>query len=248
MKSNPEYVWLVAYIDGAFVDKIEQDIKKYPEYILHIEAHVPMVKVLKKKFKGQDYFDHIPLLFNYGFIKVPLMWAINIDILTQIKDRITCISHWVVDPARNPKKKKQILEDVKSIVARKKARQWGTFEQIRNLIPCAIIHDHEVEHLLKVAKDESIHSSEDINKIQKGDLITLMGYPFDGMLALVKEVDKKRKQVVVSIGMLDTEREIRVSFDNAIYSIYRGSYDEAYSRDKTTAEYKTKNYTGHENE
>lgn len=233
-------IYLVAYIDGSKVESLQTELAKYPEYVMDIEAHVPRVKVLKKKFKGKEYFDTVPLLFNYGFIGVPLNWAINSDILMQIRDRITCISHWVTDPARNPRKK--------AVTAQERPHFQNEIKEFKRLIPYAYVDEEEVKRMIKTANQESIHSNEDVNKLVIGDIINLMGYPFEGMLAVVKSINKRNKTVIVSIGLLDTEKEISVSFDNVIYSIYRGSYDEAYNRDKTVPEYKTQNYTGYENE
>lgn len=228
--AKDKYVWLIAYIDSSKVHRLEKDIDKFPEYQINIDAHVPMVRILKKKFKGKDFFDEVPLLFNYGFFRVPLVWAINRDILDIMKTNITCIYSWVTDPAKKD-------QTMKSSRLRK---------DILRALPYAYCDEETVKRLLTVAKKESIHSSENIENLKPGDLINLMGYPFEGMEASVVSVDKRGKTVIVEIGSLGISKEVKVSFDNVFYSIYRGSHDEKYNQEKTLSDYQLKNQTSDE--
>lgn len=229
--AKDNYVWLIAYIDSSKVERLQRDIDKFPEYQMNIDAHVPMVRILKKKFKGKDYFENVPLLFNYGFFRIPMAWAINRDILDIMKSNITCIFGWVTDPAKaeRPSKKVEKLN-----TNRKRA------------IPYAYCDESTVKRLLKIAKNESIHSSENIDSLKPGDVINLIGYPFEGMEAVIVSVDKRSKRVLVEIGELGISREVSVSFDNVFYSIYRGSYEETYNQEQTLRDYQVKNHTTNE--
>lgn len=222
-----KYIWLIAHVDSSKVEQLHKDIKKFPEYQLEIEAKVPTVRILKKQFKGKDIFNDVPLLFNYGFFKIPVAWAINKDILELITQRLSCITHWVKDPAKKGLTQLPLRTD--------------THATIKRLIPYATCTDDEVERMVKVAKEESIHSSTDIENLKVGDIINLIGYPFEGMEATVRSIDKKGKQVLVEIASLGFSREVKVSFDNIFYSIYRGSYNEVYNREKTLTDYQSKN-------
>lgn len=211
----PEYLWLIAYVDSSLTHLIEKDLSKSNQY-LGMEAIVPTIKVLKKQFKGKETFQEVPLLFNYGFFKIPYTWAINPDLLGKIKEDITCISHWVQDRALgNP------------------------------LAKAAVVTEEMVYAMMKAAKEDSIHSVEDVNKLKVGEIITLMGYPFSGLDARVVGIDKKSKSIQVEVKLADSEewsslRTIEVSFDNVFYSIYQGSYHDNYNREKTLTDYQQK--------
>lgn len=237
--AKDNYVWLIAHIDSSKVDRLKRDIDKFPEYQIDLEAHVPMIRILKKHLKGKDEFNEVPLLFNYGFFRVPYLWAINKDILDIMKNNITCIFSWVIDPAKGgkptkkkKKKKEEPLEETKS-------------QRRRRLIPYAYCDEETVKRMISIAKKESIHSSADINDLKPGNIINLMGYPFEGMEATVVSVDKRSKRVIVEIGSLGISREVNVSFDNVFYSIYGGSYDEAYRKEKPLEENQINKNKGH---
>lgn len=214
-KKYPEYLWLIAYVDSSLTYLIEKDLAKSNQY-LGVEAIVPTIKVLKKQFKGKETFQDVPLLFNYGFFKIPYTWAINPDLLMKVKDDITCISHWVQDRALgNP------------------------------LAKAAVVTEEMVHAMMAAAKEDSIHSVEDVNKLKVGEIITLMGYPFSGLDARVVSIDKKCKTIEVQVKLADSEdwsslRTIQVSFDNVFYSIYQGSYHDNYNREKTLTDYQQK--------
>jgi transcription antitermination factor NusG len=247
MKTTERYVWVIAHVDTATVGRIERDLQKSNQY-LGVEARVPMVKILIKKFKGKEHFDHVPLLFNYGFFKIPLLYAMNQDLLNQVKEDITCISHFVKDPARSMVRKSKYANRDENTP---KTKRQKYLDKIRGVI-CATATKREVMEMIRISEEESIHSAENIDRLHVGDIVTLMGYPFDGMQARVDLIDKKAKKVTVtlklSVGDEDEEEEatfqgnpVVVSFDSVLYSIYRGSYHENYNYKKSANEYQSKN-------
>lgn len=212
-----EYLWLIAHVDGSLVHLIEKDLAKSNQYI-GVEAIVPTLKILKKQFKGKESFQDVPLLFNYGFFKIPYTWAINPDLLMKVKEDITCISHWVQDKALG-----------------------------RPLARAAVVTEEQVYGMLKVAQEGSVHATADIEKLKVGEIITLLGYPFSGLDARIVEICKKTKSIEVEVKLSDelginnddwaSTRTVRVSFDNVLYTIYNGAYDEDYNKEKTLTDY-----------
>ena len=234
---NDQFIWVLAYIDKDHIDKLQRELDKNNQYI-GIEAQIPTVKVLKKQFKGKEHFDNIPLLFNYGFFKIPILWAMSYDLLDKIRKDISCISHWVKDPA------KVYLSHTRADLT--KTQELGSKD-----VPCATVRAEDVMRLIKYAQEESIHSSNDIDELKTDSIVTLMAYPFEGMEAKVVEVDKKHKKVKVLLRLDMTEGEnefadkiTTVSFDNVFYSIYRGAYHEDYNKEKTLTDYQSKTKTG----
>lgn len=219
-KKTPKYLWAIAYIDSSLVGQLEKDLKKSNQY-QGMVAVVPTIKVLKKHFKGKETFQDVPLLFHYGFIKIPYLYAINPDMLEKLRNDISCISHWVQDRALgNPHAK------------------------------VALVKPSEVKRMIKFAQENNTHSEQDINNLKVGQIITLMGYPFEGLDARIISINLKKKQVEVEVklssevlgdeGEWATLRTISISFDNVFYTAYNGSYHDDYNKEKTLTDYQHK--------
>lgn len=95
-KTHQEYVWVVAYINTKFVSKVDRELSKFTG----IEVRIPTVTVLEKNFKKKAHYKEVPILFNYGFFRVPKIMALNPDFMEKLKAQITCITGWVKDPVR----------------------------------------------------------------------------------------------------------------------------------------------------
>lgn len=71
---DKHFAWVIAYIDSKFINLIKPQLARNKEYE-DVDVFIPTVKVLKKTFKGEDHFDEVPLLFYYGFFKIPRVLA-----------------------------------------------------------------------------------------------------------------------------------------------------------------------------
>lgn len=220
--NNINSIWCIAYINRSYIDLVEQDLGKNLDY--HgIIPYIPTVRILRKVFKGKNEFENIPLLFNYGFFKIPKRLAENSEFLLDMRDNISCIFSWVKDLI--PKKKIPILDkETKEIVYYKKT------------IPVAIATEDEITNIAKSQVNLSIYDSEDLENIVKGVVITLHGYPFDNMQAEILKINSKKKEMKVRLIFDNIDgKEITVSFDNVYYTIYQGGYDENF-REKSLEE------------
>lgn len=236
-KSN-YYCWVVAYIDSDFLHLVKPQLARYPEYA-EVEPYIPTVKVLKKKFKGKDAFDEIPLLFNYGFFKIPRKYAVHREYLDGLQRNISAIYGWVKDASKRVKNASNVNE-------------WDD-----SYVSVATATAHEITHLIKSSVDIGAHSSDDITMLKPGDFITLKGYPFDGVNAEFVSVDEKKKRVKVKIIIFDHTKEVDVSYDNVFFTVYHGkSYDDSLTiknsldemaANKTLDRF-TNKHTTHENE
>lgn len=202
-------IWLIAYINRSFIKNVEIELKQYG--YTDIEAYIPTINILKKQFKGKQLYEVVPLLFNYGFFKVPLKDAQNPEYLMTLRHRITCIYGWVKDPCRTMRSSPRLRTDN---------------DNFSNSLPkVAIASDKEIANLIKSSKEMGTYSSEDISRLKKGDYIKLEGYPFDGIPAEIVEIKSKKKEVIVKLLIESVVREVTVSFDNIFYTIYK-DYDE----------------------
>ena len=206
-------IWCIAYINRNFINHVVHELEEYGYN--EVEAYIPTVKVLKKKFKNKQEFEEIPLLFNYGFFKVPYDKACNEEWLGMLRQRITAIYGWVKDCS-------DVIENRPGL---KEAEEDEFVHNYLEKVPrAAVATDKEVSEMVKSARAMNIFSQEDIDSLKKGDFIVLKGYPFDDLPAEVIRISKKRKEIKVKL-LLDTAMsEVKVSFENVFYTIY-SSFD-----------------------
>jgi len=220
-KRELKKIWCIAYVTTKYVDLAERDLNH--NMFQHIEVFIPTVKILKKTFKGQQEFDEIPLLFNYGFFKMPAKLASNPDYLAELRDKVSCIYGWVKDPL-TVFRSKPIL------------RPKNDFEYGGGDVGIAMATDEEIAALAKSQELVSIYSSDDLDSVTEGSIITLHGYPFDNIDAEVLEIRTKKQEVRVRLLLEQVMSEVTVSFDNVFYTIYQGGYDESRLKEKSLEE------------
>lgn len=210
-------VWLIAYVNREFIDIAKEEIQRYNHQ--DIEVYIPTVRVLKKKFKNKNEFEFVPLLFNYGFFKIPYDKVKNPEYLMELRHQITCIYGWVKDPCKIQPDNRSGLDMYN--------------RNFSNALPSiAIATDDEVSRLISSSESMDIFDANDISRIQIGDYIKLKGYPFNDMSAEVLKINTKKREVTVNLQMDLVIKEIKVSFENVYYSIYK-DHDESLSDTST---------------
>lgn len=94
-------------------------------------------------------------------------------------------------------------------------------------VPAATATSKQISELVKASQNIGAHSAEDLNMLRPGDIITLRGYPWDGVEAEFVRMDPKRKKVIIKLTMIG-QRELEVSFDNVFFTIYANhGYDDS---------------------
>ena len=204
----PPYVWAVAYIDNEQLPRTAEYLSRYPEYE-NITAFIPTVKILTKTFKNKSEFEEVPLLFNYGFFKIPRQLIQNHEFFAQLKERVPVIYHWVKDVAG--------AFSVKPVFALAKPTK-------REYVPYAIATDEEIQRIVEEAAKTTIYSGEDLKTMIEGSFITLKGYPWEDMQAKILKIDARREEVKVELILDNLMKEVTVSFHNVFYTIYSGGH------------------------
>lgn len=200
-------VWVISYVSSKNLDRLERDLKRSRIY-RGVKTFIPMVNVLKKKHKGKEHFDKVPFLFNYGFFRVPKYFIPNPHFLEKLKRDVDAIYGWVKDPCA-----------VTEVDYSKPNKYF-----LHNPSGVALANQKEIVRIKKSQNHKSVYSVSDIDNLYEGKIIILKGYPFDGLEAEVKSVDKGRKQVEVRLLLQMSIRTVKVSFDNIFYSIYQDNY------------------------
>lgn len=210
-KKEKDNVWLIAYIHRDYINKAEEEIKYYGHE--DVEVYIPTVRVLQKKFKGKNIFEFVPLLFNYGFLKVPYYKACDPEYLIRLKTQITCIYGWVKDPAKIQVDKTGLRRD-----------NANSPEAIPST---AMATDKEVAELITSSQSMSIFNKEDMDRIQPGDHIKLQGYPFENMPAEIISIDHRKGEIKVKLDIESIMREVTVAFENVFYTVYKNFEEES---------------------
>lgn len=206
---RPKRVWLVAYINQDYMDTVKKDLKKH-ESLSEIRIFIPTVKVLKKQFKNKLEYETVPFLFNYGFVRVPFEKC-NDDFLKTLQDKIPSIFGFLKDPMKLGFCKPQVDEENKRI-------------KFDKHIAYATVPKKYIVELKERADSLSIYNKKDIRRLKPDMVISLMGYPWEGLLAKILSIDTKRKKLQVEVFSELFNRKVEIDFDNAIYSIYQNHY------------------------
>jgi len=222
-------VWGIAYINHTYISHIEKDIanNKYND----IGFAIPQIRMVEKRFKGKIHFKEVPLLFNYGFFQIPKEKASNREFLEDLKRKINGIYSWLyVSPSRIKDRTKFLKAKDKQDYILKHPEDESLERYCPGLIlipKIETVKEEVVDYYMDIATRFSVFSSDDIKKCEPGDLITLQGYPFEGLSAEVLFVDEKRKKVKVRLILATALfREVEVDFENVFYTVYNQFNDD----------------------
>lgn len=200
-----ETVWVVFHMDIKHYDTIEKEMKK--KGYKNIKVYVPTISILKKRSKGQNIYEDVPMLFSYGFMRMPLEKAYDRPFLHSMKKDIQGIQSWVKSlETMHLKKLKKRVDN---------AEDWDDFSLI------GIISKKEIRRFKKISKYNKVYSKYDIAQLELGAYIVLRGYPFEGIQATVLEVSLINKQVKVKLFPNGGIIEVWLPFDNVLYSVYQ---------------------------
>ena len=208
MKKSTPYSYCIFYIERKYSHRINQELKEkgYDQ----LKAIIPTVNVLKKTIKGKMVFEEVPVLFNYGFMRMPTEFAFSRPFLNKLKRNISGIRTW--------------LKNTETMHQRKKKIRIDNSEDFDDFSLVATCSRKDVRRFKRMAKENKKFSVDDLMNVSIGDYIVLKGYPYEGIDATVLEVDYINKMVKMLLYPEMGRMKILLSFDNVIYSVYQ-NYD-----------------------
>lgn len=186
-----------------------------------MKAIVPTISVLKKSRKGKNEYEDVPLLFNYGFIKMKPEKAFDRYYLNKLKRDIPGILSFMKSLDYRPKRKRLRVDN---------AEDFDDYSMV------ATITKEEVKKYRRMSKANKIFLVNDITRVAIGDYVVLRGYPFEGIPAIILESNlNTRKMLVKLYPEMDGSLEIEVPMENVLYSAYHESDEyKMYSTDYDT--------------
>ena len=227
MRRYPDYIWVIAYINRDYIERVEKDLLE--KGFGALKVFIPTTRILKKQFKGKNEYEYVPLLFNYGFFQLPYKQACDADFLRKLKEKIPAIYAWVIDPLQLIKNKPNLKMDNtgQPIPEEEEVDEVTKLKILRHDYnpTVAIATEEEIVALLKTSETISVFSDEIVDKLDIGSFITLRGYPYEGMPAEIISISKRDKKVKVRLLLETMMAEVLVSFENIFYTVY-SNYDE----------------------
>lgn len=204
-----KYVYTIFYLERKYFQTINRDLKSYG--FKHVRAIVPTVKVLRKAIKGKLNFEDVPILFNYGFIKMPTDKAYSRPFLNKLKRKIPGI--------------RTFLKDTQTVFPRKKKARIDNAEDFDDFSLVATCPRSEVQRFKRLAKENKKYSVDDITSVHIGDYIVLKVYPYEGVDATVLDINHKTQTIKLMLYPENGKMEINIPFNHVLYSVY-SNYDE----------------------
>lgn len=207
-KNNP-YVYCICRIDTKLWKNINIELQErgYSD----IKCFVPTVKILHKSKNKKDVYKEIPLLFNFGFVKMRSIKAYNRNFLFHLKREIPGILGF--------------LHSLDSMHPKKLRRRIDNAEDFDDFSKVATVSREEFRYYKHLSDCNRIYNLSDIS-LNVGDFITLKKYPFEGLIAKVIDFNFSNQTVLVEIYPGEgSVLSLQLPFDNVLYTIY-DSYDE----------------------
>lgn len=200
MKSKQ--VYCICYLELKYFKTIQRELDQYG---YKAKAIIPTVKILKKVVKTKSIYEEVPILFNYGFIKMSSQDAYNRNYLNKIKNHITGIRGWVKSPeSLHPKKKKRRIDNLDI---------FDDFSMV------ATATKEEVRRFKRLSRKNHRYSGDDL-ALSIGEYIVLKGYPYDGIDATVLDINYNTKTVKLLLYPENGRMELSLPFDNVINNVY----------------------------
>lgn len=209
MKRNIPYVYCICRIDQKYWKKINEELES--RGYKKVKAFVPAVKILKKSKAGKNIYEEVPLLFNYGFVRMKSDKAYDRPFLNKIKRDIPGILGFMKSP--------------ETMFPRKKRARIDNAEDFDDFSMVATVTKEEVKYYKERAKKNQVFSADDVVNVPVGSYVTLKGYPFEGIEATIDDVNLTTRMVTVTIYPERGSMVIQVPMDSVFYSVYQ-NYDE----------------------
>jgi len=196
-------------IQSAALDQIPTDTRRLASMgFKGIAFKIPQVRVLKRSMHNEDVFEYKPILFNYGFLEIPLEYLRNPTTLNKIRQASVVISGWFY---RKPAE----LEEERR---REEGANSGDGDcTMEGYVPHLVktIKQEQLDLLYEEAKKLDVYDGSD--KLQVGTFVVLEKYPFNGLSA---QVLRKKTNGKVQVELLETGLHIWLDVGSILYTPY----------------------------
>ena len=209
MKRKAPYVYCICRVDTKSWKGINSSLQErgYSD----IKCFVPTVQVLSSSKDKKHQYRDVPLLFNYGFVRMRSTQAYNRQFLRELSQNVQGITGFLKSlDYMHPKKLRRRIDN---------AEDWDDFSKV------ATVSREEFKYYLDLAKANQIYHLSDV-AVKAGETVILKKYPFDGLIAKVLDFNFSNKTVMVEIYPGNgSVIKLQLPLDNILYTPY-DNYDE----------------------
>ena len=209
MKRKAPYVYCICRVDTKSWKGINSSLQErgYSD----IKCFVPTVQVLSSSKDKKHQYRDVPLLFNYGFVRMRSTQAYNRQFLRELSQNVQGITGFLKSlDYMHPKKLRRRIDN---------AEDWDDFSKV------ATVSREEFKYYRDLAKANQIYHLSDV-AVKAGETVILKKYPFDGLIAKVLDFNFSNKTVMVEIYPGNgSVIKLQLPLDNILYTPY-DNYDE----------------------
>lgn len=210
MKRKAPYVYCICRVDTKVWKGINSSLQErgYSD----IKCFVPTVQVLSSSKDKKHQYKDVPLLFNYGFVRMRLTQAYNRQFLRELSQNIQGIIGFLKSlDYMHPKKLRRRIDN---------AEDWDDFSKV------ATVSREEFRYYMGLAKANQIYHLSDV-AVKAGETVILKKYPFDGLIAKILDFNFSNKTVMVEIYPGNgSVIKLQLPLDNILYTPYDDYYEE----------------------
>lgn len=204
------YSYCIFYLNNKYYKDINKELKVRGYH--HIRAIIPTVKFIKNiSSRGNIIYQEEPLLFSYGFMKIPTSLAYDRIYLNKLKKSIPGIRGWLKDSEPLHRK-------------RGRKRRVDNAEDFDDYSKVAMIPRSVARKFVEIAHTNNHLTYSDITSIKEGDYIRLSTYPFIGADAIVLSVDYELNKVRLHLypgAGGKSKLKIWVPIDLVVHNVYQ---------------------------
>lgn len=214
MKKRNTYTYCIIRLHKEYWRDINHQLKE--RGYTNMKCYVPTVSIIRKTKAGKKTVEEIPMLFNYGFLRLHTKLAYNRQFLRDLRKEIPgIVSFLMCTETMHPRKKRKRVD----------TEDFDDFSKV------ATISKKEYLRYKRLSERNSIYSTRDISKLRVGSMITLKGYPFEGLEAIVEDINIMNKTASLSILLKgESTLNIQLPLDNILYTIY-DNYEDPVTQD-----------------
>ena len=205
MKKKTPYVYTICRIDTKDWRNINHELVEHG--YKDIKCFVPTLTMVKKTYRGQKKeVEEVPMLFNYGFIRMRSEVAYNRNFLFHLKREIPGIVSFLKSlDSMHVKKKRRRVDN---------AEDWDDFSKV------ATVTKKEFRHYMRLSRANQVFSLDEV-MVNVGDFLVMRGYPLDGMPAKVLDFNYPNKTAIVEIYPGEgSVLSMQIPLENILYSPY----------------------------
>lgn len=109
MKKRIPYSYVIFYLERKYYHLIKKELKE--KGYENIKVIIPTLDILKRTVKGKMVFESVPILFNYGFMRMPTENAFSRPFLNKLKRNISGIRTFLKSTETMHERKKKVRID-----------------------------------------------------------------------------------------------------------------------------------------